>query len=179
MEKFNPKELRYMRALARIGRRVGVLPLVPIVLCLIYLPYLALLFGASVIVGSIIGFGFNEPISQDYFQTAWKVYVGFIGFELLINVTYRYQNCCVGLQHFRDHLRHTGASKWAENIIGALIWPVDWYLWDRFMKSLLGQYLADIFLQVGRYWLVDSWKGTILESLNFSTGESSTTRVKP
>src|SRR5947209_6802706 len=101
-------------------RAVGQTILSVIALLLLFSPHIGLLFGLS-----LIGAGIGSLIYPHVFiQYAWvglKVYVAFAVFTFAILSTFRYQNCCVGMNTFKGHVRHSIGKIVTEDAFGAAI----------------------------------------------------------
>lgn len=153
------------------------LALLPLVLLLLFAPYLGFVFAVSLITASIIGWGVGMPVALVYFSIGWKVYWGLIVFTFAFLTTFAFQNCCVGIQSFRGHLKHRGWGGVMEDAINSLIWPWGWLQLDHSLRGW-GLSFADAFFNAVEYWFVSSWRGVRLSSVDIDTGAISTTYIK-
>ena len=117
------------------------------------------------------------PAAVAYFSLGWKVYVGLGIFTFAFLTTFAFQHCCVGMQSFREHLKHRGWKGVAEDSVGSLVWPWCWFQLDHVLK---GWYMSfpDAVCNAFEYWLMSSWRGTTFTHIDVQTGETTTTRLK-
>ncbi len=162
----------------KILLRILGLVVLPFVLALLFSHILGLLFAVSMITAGIAWWGFDISAAITYLSIAWKVYVGLGIFTFAFLTTFAYQNCCVGIQSFRDHLKHYGWKGLAGSALGSLIWPLCWFGLDRHLKGNWGISFAEALCDAIKYWFVDSWRGTSLTRVDFQTGEVTTTCAK-
>jgi hypothetical protein len=141
------------------------------------LPYLGLAFGVS-LVGSAIGaLAFHASFMSAYFSVAWKVYVALALCSLAFHMTFIYQTCCVGLESFRNHLRHHDSDQAFEHLSFALFWPYAWFALDRNLEVLCSSF-GEAVVEAIEYWCVGWRRGVSFQTLNLHTGESTITYVK-
>lgn len=156
-------------------RKIGHTILGIFALLLLLSPYLGLIFGISLVVAGV-GSIFYTKIFP-YLLLGLKVYGGFTIFTFLILLTFRYQNCCVGISTFIRHIRHSVSETFTEDILGSVIWPWSWYIMNRNLSSW-GLPWGEVIFQAFRHWLITSWRGVEMVTINFRTGEKKTTRIK-
>lgn len=150
----------------------------PFLLILLYSHYIALMFAASIIVALIAGWGFEMKLAWTYLSVAWKIYVGLGIFTFFIAITFSYQQCCVGIKRFYDHLRGCHAFKNIFScLLGAIIWPWYWFRLDYCFKDWEMGFPV-ILVNALEYWFVSSWKGITVTYQNFQTGKETKTRIK-
>lgn len=128
-----------------------------VALLLLTSPYLGLTFGLTFIITGISSYFY--PSALPYFFLNLKIYGCLATFTFFILITWGYQNCCVGLGTFREHLKHDCGKILTEYLFGATVWPYCWYIMNRNFSSWgkpWGQIVADAFY----YWLVTTRKGT-------------------
>ncbi len=138
--------------------------------------YLGLLFGLSIVISGV-GSLFYAQIFLPYLLFGLKVYAVLASFTFVILLTFRYQNCCVGMNTFRGHIRHSIGEIATEDILMSVIWPWGWYVLDRNFSSW-GLPWGEIVFQAFCHWLITSWRGVELVTINFRTGEPKTTYIK-
>lgn len=160
-----------------VASRVLGLIFLPFILALVFLHYLGLLFGLSIIAAAIAGWGFGITAMFTYLAVAWKVYVGLGTFTFAFLTTFSFQHCCVGMQSFRSHLKHKGLLDVGTNLLGAIIWPWSWFNLGLNLSGW-GMSLADAMINAIMYWLVDSWRGVTFTHIDMQSGEETTTRIK-
>lgn len=150
--------------------------LVPFLFSLVFAHILGPLFAVSMLAAAIMWWGFGIAWAGSYLSVAWIVYVGLAIFTFAFLTTFSFQNCCVGMQRFRDHLVHRGWGGVFEDLVGAIIWPWVWFALDR---NLRGWYMTfmDAVLNALEFWFVSSWRGSTLTYIDMQTGESTTTRL--
>jgi len=139
-------------------------------------PYLALILGLSLIAtGAAALLGVSAVAG--YFSVGVIVYGVFAIFTFAYLVTFAYLQCCVGLDSFWNHLRHRGWQETGFDLLGAVIWPWVWFVFDRNLHAFRLTF-ADSVLHVLQQWFVGSWRGTSLTVFNPATGETKTVYVK-
>jgi hypothetical protein len=161
-----------MKRKVPIKRKLQGLVLLPILLVVMYAQFLGLVFGASMVVAGIVGWGFGLKAALIYLSFAWKAYavIGIVTFAFL--ATFSYQNCCVGIESFGGHLKHRGLSSAAGDVLGGIVWPWCWFEVDYSLNGW-GMGFGNAFLRTITYWLE-----TILRRpqnvtlLNLKTGET-------
>ena len=126
-------------------------------------PYLGIIFAGTLILAIVGNVALQSAILASYLSIAWKVYVALAMLSFFIIITFTYQNCCVGLQNFRTHLRHSGRYLF-EGLIGSLIWPVCWLNMNLNYRNW-GLPWGEIVYQAFKYWLVDIRKGISIETV--------------
>ena len=148
-------------------------------LLLLLTPYAALLFGvASIIIAAFAFFNIFPDFSIAYCSVAWKVYIGGVLFTYVLHITYRFQNCCVGLQRFRDHIWHARKQTLLIDPVPALLWPLSWYMTNQALMFNEGRFWGDMVIDAFGYCFVGAWKGIQIEVFNFKTGDHSVSRSK-
>ena len=151
---------------------VGLLELV-----LLVAPYLAPLFGLT-LVGSAIGsWIFHSALCATYFAIAWKVYVAVTLLTFGVLTTFAYQECCHVFQPFRQHLLHRGWGGRCEDLLASLGWPYTWYVMDQNFRGWTLSW-GFIVLRAIEWWCVGWSQGVSLETVNLRTGETTSGYVK-
>jgi hypothetical protein len=107
----------------------------------------------------------------------WKVYVGMVIITMFVMTTFTYQNCCVGINSFRDHLRHAGRRN-LDNIHIAVLWPCMLYVVNRNLARWMMSWLHAV-LGTFEYWFITTWGGVRFESWNLKEETVETTNVTP
>lgn len=143
-----------------------------------------LLLALNICAGAIVGInalglslGTAMPVALWLLNLSWKIYIGGFFFVLWVMVTMRFQHCCVGMNTFRNHLRHAGSGH-IEDFGGALLWPYAVFMAD---QNLRGWMLSWVAVAIGavEYWTITQWKGTRVDTCNFENGTVRTTHIHP
>lgn len=153
-----------------------------IITLLFNFPYIGLVYLATMIIAggfslygmySIISF----PFAIKILQVGLKMYIACAIITMFIMTTFSYLHCCVGLQTFTNHLRHSG-MRHLTHALEALLWPLSW-LGIHQQLMCWGICWLDVILQVIEYWFITRWKGTTFEFFDFEKGTVTSTRVAP
>ena len=168
-----------------VGKWIGIVLLNIFSLVVMLMPLGGLLFLlAAITSGGVILF--NTPgvgtqrltgLTFSFLHYGWMVYVGVALFTLFVMTTFAYQQCCVGLNTFRDHICHDGSNHcW--NLLAAGLWPYTLFVIDRNLQGWSMSWL-DAVLGTFEYWFVTTWKGVKLESYDLREGTGEAVHVSP
>ncbi len=151
----------------------------PFVLALLYLPYLALLFLVTMIGAAIVWWGFSLPLAHTYFSITWKIYAGLGVFSLWFLTMFRFQNCCIGMDRFWNHVKHQGFMAFLEDFVGAIIWPLAWLNIELLGRDfMVNSFFLTSLLAAFEHIFVSSWRGMKITSIDFQSGETRTSYAK-
>ena len=162
----------------RLIRLLISIPFALLGLVLLFSPYIALFFLASIITAGIGWFGFDDSIALSYLMAAWKWYLGFGIFTYIFLVAFVHQKCCVGLTSFGSHLKeHYGLIGAMVDIVNAIMWPIKWYTIDRDLEYWSSSF-GDAIVHVLHYWFVEYWKNAEIEIVDLENTTRPTTYPK-
>ena len=128
--------------------------------------YMPLILGISFVAVMLVAgcaAAFASPAwAWTILRYGWKSYLALVGITLVVMMTFTYQNCCVGMQSFWDHLRHAGTARHVECLAVAALWPYGWFMVDQNMRGWGMSYIG-IVLNALHYWFIEVWRGVRLE----------------
>lgn len=117
-----------------------------------------------------------------FFYIGWKIYLAVAVMVFFIITAWQFQNCCVGLQRFRDHLAHRGIRGYVSDILFSLSWGYAVFIFDRSLRGWYSSWTT-VSLNALEFWFPLNWlsgepKGTRIETFDSKTGESTVVYVK-
>lgn len=169
-----------MRVLKLLGRVLGSI----ILLIALAMATGGLIFlGLTVIAGLTLGGAalFGSAVLWTVALTTLKVclwiYLPLVIFTFLVMETFGYQNCCIGLDHFSNHLQHTGTEH-LSHLATAIFWPLTIRNLDAAMASF-GSGWVIIVLSAIEYWFISRWKGTAVVAIDCNDGQTTVDYITP
>ncbi|MBI5733093.1 hypothetical protein HY967_04005 [Candidatus Jorgensenbacteria bacterium] len=134
------------------------------------LVYLVVMIGSGISAYLEIG---PVTLAAMLLSYGWKLYLFFVVFTMFAMTTFTYQNCCIGMNTFRNHLLHA-STRHIENLLTSIFWPVSWTFINRWLNGWTLNWLY-VVLGTFEYWLVTVRKGVKIDTLDFQSGEHKTT----
>jgi len=149
----------------------------PPALILVLAPYLAMLFGISLIPTGIAGWGFGVEWAATYAFWGWIAYaiLGVLTPWLVASFTYKIGP--IGIAPFHHHFREVILGEWRMGLYSTILWPWGWICLEYNYRGWELHFDA-VVLNTWEYWAVDRRRGMKMEYIDRQLGGTRETRVK-